>query len=80
VAFGVLWSGLYAFLGLLHGMPQMFKAEFPFLLAPLLGIRSGSMSANSGAVLAFLDAAILVFVMGTVFVMPFNKWFEGKED
>jgi len=67
--FGVFWSGLYAFMGMLHGMPAMFDREFPFLLSGFLGVHNGRMSAASGFMWAFADGAFVAFALSGLMVV-----------
>ena len=63
LGFGAFWAVLYLFLGRIHGMWAMFDKEFPFLITAVLGIHEAEMSPGVGALLAFVDSVVAVFLI-----------------
>lgn len=73
IVFGLLWTIVFLFLGRLHAMWPMYDAEFPFLLSSMLGIHKETMSPVTGALFAFMDAALMTYILARLFRLFFLR-------
>ena len=73
---GLFWVFVYLSLGRLHGMWPMFDKEFPFLVASVFGVHTGTISVLTGAVLAFTDAVIVGFTLSLILKKMFLHFAE----